>query len=62
MKNKMKKALTETVSSKTISSKTNDQKIPESVIFHLSDFRKLNRSGIVKALKLKAKKLKYRIK
>ena len=54
----MKKTLTETVSSKI-----NDQKkIPDSVIFHPSDFRKLNRSGIVKALKLKAKKLKYRIK
>ena len=52
MKNRIKKALTE----------TNDQRIPESVIFHPSDFRKLNRSGIVKALKLKAKKLKYCIK
>ena len=50
MKNKMKKALTE----------TNDQKIPKGVIFRPSDFIKLNRSGIVKALKLKAKKLKYR--
>ena len=36
------------------------KKIPGSVIFHPSDFRKLNRSGIIKALKLKAKQLKYR--
>ena len=47
MKNKMKKALTE----------TNDQKIPESVIFHPYHFSKISKSGIIK--RLKAKQLKY---
>ena len=41
--------------------KTDDQKrIPESVIFHPYHFRKIDKSGIIK--KLKVKQLKYRIK
>jgi len=50
MKNKMKKALTE----------TNDQRIPESVIFHPYHFREIGKSDIIK--RLKAKQLKYRSK
>ena len=41
----------------TKTDKEEQKKIPGSVIFHPSDFRKLNRSGIVKALKLRAKKI-----
>ena len=47
MKNKMKKALTE----------TNDQRIPGSVIFHPYHFRLIDKSGIIE--RLKAKQLKY---
>ena len=47
MKNKMKKALTE----------TNDQKIPGSVIFHPYHIRQISKSDIIK--RLKAKQLKY---
>ena len=57
----MKKVLNKQ-NKQTKTDKEEQKKIPESVIFHPSDFRKLNRSGIIKALKLKAKKLKYRIK
>ena len=41
----------------TKTDKEEQKKIPESVIFHPSHFRKLDRSGIIKALK--AKQLKY---
>ena len=46
----------------TKTDKEEQKKIPESVIFHPYHIRQIDRSGIVKALKLKAKKLKYRIK
>ena len=52
----MKKVLNKQ-NKQTKTDKEEQKKIPESVIFHPFNFRKLNKSGIVKALK--EKQLKY---